>query len=231
MNGAEPTIFDLFEGLDRAGPGDRASLDRALAGLPPDASVLDAGCGRGADLPGLLAHVPEGRVVAVDASPEFVAHVRAAFPRVRAEVADMTDPPGGPFDLIWSAGAVYNVGIGAALAAWRRNLAPGGRVAFSDLCLRRDKPDAAVRAFFDAEGVTLRGAAALAAEAGAAGYRIADAFWLSAAAWQEYYGPLEKRLDALPGNALAQSFRAEIALWRRHGGDFGYRMIVARPLP
>ena len=27
----------------------------------------------------------------------------------------------------------------------------------------------------------------------------------------------------------ATAFAAEIALWRAHGGDYGYRLIVARP--
>jgi cyclopropane fatty-acyl-phospholipid synthase-like methyltransferase len=222
MTQADWTTFDLFEGLDRAGPGDRDSLDRALAGLAPDGAVLDAGCGRGADLPALLARVPQGRVVAVDTSPAFIAHVRAAFPGVRAEVADMADPPGGPFDAIWSAGAVYHLGVGTALAAWRAHLAPGGRVAFSDLCLTG-------AAFFAAEGVTLRDAAALEAEVRAAGYRIAEAFWLPPSAWAAYYLPLDRRLDALPENAVTRSFRDEIALWRAHGGDFGYRLVVAHP--
>lgn len=229
MTGADWTIFDLFDGLDRAGPGDRESLGRALAGLGPDSAVLDAGCGRGADLPALLALVPQGRVVAVDTSPAFIAHVRAAFPSVRAEVTDMADPPGGPFDAIWSAGAVYRIGAGKALAAWRSRLAPGGRVAFSDLCLTGPAPAPAVTDFFAAEGVTLRDAGTLEAEVRAAGLRIADAFWLPPAAWAAYYGPLERRLDALPGNAVARAFRDEIALWRAHGGDFGYRLVVARP--
>jgi cyclopropane fatty-acyl-phospholipid synthase-like methyltransferase len=228
MTETDWTIFDLFDGLDRAGPGDRESLDRALAGLAPDAAVLDAGCGRGADLPALLAMVPRGRVVAVDTAPAFIAHVRVAFPQARAEVADMASPPGGPFDAIWSAGAVYQIGVGTALAAWRAHLVPGGRVAFSDLCLTGAAAAPAVSAFFAAEGVTLRDAAALEAEVQAAGYRIADAFWLPPAAWEAYYLPLERRLGALPENAVARGFRDEIALWRAHGGDFGYRLVVAR---
>jgi SAM-dependent methyltransferase len=229
MTETDWTIFDLFDGLDRAGPGDRESLDRALAGLAPDAAVLDAGCGRGADLPALLAMVPRGRVVAVDTAPAFIAHVRAAFPQARAEVADMASPPGGPFDAIWSAGAVYHLGVGPALAAWRPHLAQGGRVAFSDLRLTRPDPAPAVGAFFAAEGLALSDADALAAEVRAAGYRIEEAFWLPPAAWEAYYLPLERRLDALPENAVARAFRDEIALWRAHGGDFGYRLVVARP--
>lgn len=224
-------IFALFAPLERAGPGDAESLRRVLAaaGTPPDGVILDAGCGTGADLAVLLAAVPRGRVVAVDTAAPFIAGLRTRFPGVAAHVADMTDPPGGPFDLIWSAGAIYHPGIGPALGAWRGHLRPGGRVAFSDLCWR-GAPRAPVRDFFAAEGVTLRSAEAMAAEVAAAGYRLLDAFWLGARGWRAYYEPLERRLDSFAGDpALIAAFRAEIALWRAEGDSFDYRIVIAEP--
>jgi cyclopropane fatty-acyl-phospholipid synthase-like methyltransferase len=79
------SIFRLFDGLDLCAPGDADSLTRAAAGLAPDAAVLDAGCGRGADLPVLLSLVPEGRVTAIDlsesSSPISAAASRRCGPR------------------------------------------------------------------------------------------------------------------------------------------------------
>ena len=226
-------IFDVFAALDRAGPGDADSLRWALsaAGTSSDAAVLDAGCGTGADLAELLAAVPRGWVVALDSSARFIAQVRARFPEIRAELADMADPPGGPFDLIWSAGAVYNLGVGPALAAWRGHLKPGGRVAFSDLCWRGEGRPEAVTAFFAAEGVVLTDADGLAAQVSAAGWRVLAARWLGPAGWAAYYEPLAARLDGFAGDsALVAAFRAEIALWQRHGAAYDYRLIVAEPV-
>jgi SAM-dependent methyltransferase len=224
-------IHDLFLGLDRCGPGDADSLRRALAlaGTRPDAAVLDAGCGVGADLPALLAAVPQGRVVAIDTAAPFIERVRARFPQVRAEVADMADPPGGPFDLIWSAGAVYNIGIGPALAAWRAKLVPGGRVAVSDLRWSGPARPQAVADFFAAEGIALTDADAMEAEVAAVGWRVLGAMWLPASAWAAYYGPLEPALATCPDPELVAAFRAEIALWRAQGGSFGYRLLVVEP--
>jgi trans-aconitate 2-methyltransferase len=50
-------------------------LDR-LAGLAPDARVLDVGCGTGRVTEALVALVPRGRVLAIDASEEMVALAR-----------------------------------------------------------------------------------------------------------------------------------------------------------
>lgn len=224
-------IYDLFLGLDRCGPGDADSLRwaLALAGTRTDAAVLDAGCGVGADLPALLAAVPRGRIVAVDTAAPFIDRVRARFPRVRAEVADMAAPPGGPFDLIWSAGAVYNLGIGPALAAWRGHLAPGGRVALSDLRWTGAARPQAVAEFFATEGITLTDAAAMDAEVAAVGWRVMGAMWLPRTAWAAYYEPLEPALATCPDPELVAAFRAEIALWRAQGDAYGYRLVVVEP--
>ncbi|MBA3910452.1 MAG: class I SAM-dependent methyltransferase [Rhodobacter sp.] len=227
------SIFSLFEGIDRCAPGDAASLTRACAGLAPTARVLDAGCGRGADLPALLALVPEGQVTAIDLAEPFIASIRARFPTVLANVADMTDPPGGPYDLIWSGGAIYGPRIGAAFSAWRARLAPRGRVVFTDLVLRGREVSPEVAGFFSAEGIASRDVAGLKAEVAAMGWRCVDGFWLPDSAWDAYYLPLEQRLDALADDSeLAEfvaGFRREIAVWRHHGTEYGYYLIVAVP--
>lgn len=225
-------ILTLFAPLDRAGPGDDASLRWALetAGTRTDARVLDAGCGMGADLPALLAAVPQGRVVAIDTAAPFIERVRARFAGVEAHVADMVNPPGGPFDLIWSAGAVYHLGIGAALRAWAGHLAPGGRVAFSDLCWRVAEPPREARDLWAAEGLDMTDANGLEARVAEAGWRVLGARWLGREGWAAYYEPLDQRLAEFTGDPmLIEGFRAEIALWRAHGESYGYRLIVAAP--
>jgi len=225
-------IFALFAPLERAGPGDAQSLRWALdrAGTGPEARVLDAGCGTGADLPALMAAVPQGSVVALDTAAPFIARVRARFPSVEAHVADMADPPGGPFDLIWSAGAVYHLGVGAALSAWAGHLAPNGRVAFSDLCWRVPQPPQQAIDFWAAEGLNLPDAEGLEAQVASAGWRVLGSRWLGRAGWAAYYAPLEARLAEFTGDpALIAGFRAEIALWRTHGTSYDYRLIVAAP--
>lgn len=226
-------MLKLFAGLDRLGPGNADSLHWVLdlVELKPTAVVLDAGCGVGADLGVLAAAVPHGRVVAMDEVAAFVERVRARYPEVETHLGDFIDPPGGPFDLIWSAGAVTSAGVGRVLTAWRDHLAAGGCVGFSHLCARSpDMPDE-VRDFWTVEGIVLRDAPALDDEVNAAGYEVLGGHWLSTAGWAAYYGPLEENLDHVGDSdpAFVRCMRAEIALWRRHGVSYGYRIIVARP--
>ncbi|MGY6412291.1 MAG: class I SAM-dependent methyltransferase [Alkalilacustris sp.] len=239
MTGPDAAFFAIHSDLAREGPGDRASLDRALAraGVRPDGTICDAGCGPGADIEGLLAHVPRGRVHAVDLHPPFIDAVRARFatdPRVTAEVADMTRLA-GPFDLIWSAGAIYGPGIGPALTAFRAALAPGGHVAFSELCWLGPARPGPAAAFWAAEHPAMTDIAGLEAQIAAAGARTVHAVTLPPAASAAYYEPMEARLDALAPSAtgaLAEAIalhRHEIDIWRRFGDSFGHRLFVVAP--
>jgi SAM-dependent methyltransferase len=225
-------MIDLFSGLDRLAPGSAESLRWVLgtAGTPGDGAVLDAGCGTGADLGILQAALPKGRITAIDTAEPFVARVKARFPRIEAYVADMSAPPGGPFDLIWSGGAAYSIGVKKALELWRPHLVPGGRIAFSDLCWRTPTPPEEARAFWAADGVTPLTAEALETVVAQAGYTVLGARWLGTPGWASYYGPLEGELDTTEADPdLVAHLRAEIALWRTHGVSYGYRIVVCAP--
>lgn len=227
-------LIRLFSDLDRLGPGNAESLRWALgiAEVSPDARVLDAGCGTGADLATLLASVPDGTVIAVDREAAFIERARKRSSRVSVHVGDFIEPPEGPFDLIWSAGAVYHVGVESALRAWRGHLGPRGRVAFSDIRWRgRDRPEP-VRAFFeDADGVVLGGVTDLEDEIARADFRVMEARWLGTPGWASYYGPLEAALDSADADPEQIAIlRAEIALWRTHGVSYGCRIVVCEPV-
>ncbi|WP_422073780.1 class I SAM-dependent methyltransferase [Tranquillimonas rosea] len=229
-------FFNLHDGLPREGPGDRESLDWALsrAAIPRDAAILDAGCGPGADIAGLLDHAPEGRVLALDTHAPFIAAVERGFgddPRVTARCGDML-AANGPFDLIWCAGAIYGPGVEAALSAWAPQMRAGGTIAFSQLIWRVPEPPDAVRRTF-AEVPGIGELTDLVAQVERAGWRVQAERVLPDAAWETYYRPLEtrvqqKRLGASPElrDAIAAT-EAEIALWRRHRDSFGYAQIVA----
>ena len=228
----------LYEGLDRLGPGDVEAVDWALgvAGTPPGARILDAGCGTGADIPGLRARAPEGSVVGIDSHAPFLAGVADRCPwdmGVSTRVGDMADPE-GEFDLIWSAGSLYVLGVEAGLRIWRGHLAPGGKIAFTQIAWRLSAVPEAPRAFWAEAYPEMTDAAGVLAAAEAAGYRVLDHRWLPSSAWLAYYGPLEARCDALSpaegplADAVAGA-RAEIALWRLHGGSYGYLQVVVEP--
>jgi SAM-dependent methyltransferase len=239
-------FFALHDGLPREGPGSRESTARALAlakPLPVAPRVLDIGCGPGAQTMDLAELLPEASIIAVDLHPPFVAETerraraRGVADRVRAQPADMTALPfaDASFDLVWCEGAAYVMGLPAALAAWRRLLPPGGRLALTEAVWLRPDPPADVRRFWHEGYPAITDVAGCRAIIEQAGYEPRGDFVLPASAWwDEYYRPLRARMEALAAArgddpALAQvldEHRREIAMYERHGDAYGYAFFV-----
>jgi SAM-dependent methyltransferase len=99
----------------------------------------------------------------------------------------------GPFDLIWSEGAVYNVGFDVGLRTWRDLLAPGGYVVVSDLSWLIEDPAQEVQTFWRAAYPGMRTVAANAAACAAAGYRWLGSIRLPDAAWDTFYAAQRER--------------------------------------
>src|SRR5512143_1497178 len=125
-------FFEIHSGLPREGPGDEASTLRALRlirDLPAAPEILDVGCGPGAQTL-VLAGATKGFVTAVDNHAPFLDELRGRASRaglaerVRAVEASMFELPfeDAAFDLIWSEGAIYQMGFDHGLRSWRRFL-------------------------------------------------------------------------------------------------------------
>ncbi|MFI8912464.1 GNAT family N-acetyltransferase [Streptomyces sp. NPDC053513] len=241
-NALHDSFFALHHGLPRQGPGSDATTRRLLAlsgRLPERPRVLDLGCGPGRSAL-LLAAEAGAEVTAVDTHEPFLAELReAAAARgldgaIRTVNADMRALPfpDGSFDLVWAESSVFVLGFDRALAAWRRLLAPGGTLVLTECVWTTEEPGPAARAFWE-EHYVLRTVAGNAAAAVAAGYHVLGTVPQPESDWDEYYVPLAAHADAadttVPGMAEAVAgARAEIALRRGHGSDYGYAGFVLR---
>lgn len=232
-------FFTLYRNLHREGPGEAADVHWALAQLDrPPARVADLACGSGADLESLAQALPDARLTGIDRQDHFVREARARTLRFGARITlktgDMADP-GGPHDLIWCAGAVYFIGIKAALRAWKPCLAPGGVVAFSEPVLVPGPASKVVAEFWGSEGFDLFSAPEINGLITEAGFRTRASRLIIGSAWQNYYSPLENRIAALrPGAspALTQvldTTAREIALWRQAPDQIAYLLSIVEP--
>ncbi|MEV7192849.1 bifunctional class I SAM-dependent methyltransferase/N-acetyltransferase [Streptomyces sp. NPDC093510] len=239
-------FFALHHGLPRQGPGSDDTTRRllSLAGaLPERPRALDLGCGPGrAAL--LLAAEAGARVTAVDLHEPFLDELRASaeargltgsITTLKADMAELPCPDGS-FDLVWAESSVYGIGFDTALHAWRRLLAPGGALVLTECEWTTAEPSAEARAFWERH-YTLRTSEANTRAATGAGYSVLGVHTQPESDWEEYYGPLAARADAVsaekaaaPGMAEAlAATREEIAMRREHGSEYGYTGYVLRP--
>ncbi|WP_369147584.1 GNAT family N-acetyltransferase [Streptomyces sp. R44] len=242
-NALHDSFFALHHGLPRQGPGSDTTTRRllALAGrLPERPRVLDLGCGPGRSAL-LLAAEAGAEVTAVDTHEPFLAELRetaaargldGAIHTLNADMGALPFPDGS-FDLVWAESSVFVLGFDRALAEWRRLLAPGGVLVLTECVWTTAQPGPAARAFWE-DHYRLRTIAGNAAAAVEAGYHVLGTVPQPQSDWDEYYVPLAAHADAadttVPGMAEAVAgARAEIALRREHGADYGYAGFVLRP--
>jgi SAM-dependent methyltransferase len=191
-----------------------------------------------------LLRITNGTVVALDLLPEMIARVEA-----RAEKAGVSDRlqtlvqdmqamafPAASFDVIWSEGAIYNLGFEAGLKQIKQFVKPGGYVAVSDaVWLKPDPPPEVVEFWRDYPEIDT--VAAKLAVIERIGYDGVGHFIFPPAAWTEpYYDPMEKRIaekaDAWKGipeaEAVLREAQNEISIFRRHFDCFSYAFFVMR---
>ena len=240
-------FFEVYEFLPRQGPGNRACAAKALglcSELPESPVILDLGCGVGGQTLQLV-ELTSGHIVAIDSHAPSIERLRAAVARrglkrwVSAVVGDMAQPqqPPGSFDLIWSEGALYHIGLRNALQVCHGLLRPGGYLAFSDAVWRRENPPPEVKAGFDLEYPTMGRVADDVAAIRDCGFELIDHFTLPDEAWwDDFYTPMEARIAELRGkygddaeaSAILDQLAQEPAMHRRYSDFYAYEFFVVR---
>ncbi|MCK5219901.1 methyltransferase domain-containing protein, partial [bacterium] len=198
-------FFEIYEHLPRGGPGDAESTGKAFAlikNLSGHPEILDVGCGPGRQTLD-LARISPGKIVAVDNHLPFLERLKAAAQRaglqerVRVEEADMFHLPfeKEAFDLIWSEGAIYNLGFENGLRILGAFLKPGGYLAVSEAVWLKKHPPKELKAKWDEEYPAITDIPENLTMIGKCGYVLLGNFTLPKSSWMDdFYTPMEARI-------------------------------------
>ena len=158
MEGME-YFYELYTGLPRGGPGDNISTRKAysmLKNIPAEPLILDIGCG-----PGMqtleLARISPGKIIALDNYQPFLDSLlkQAAKEGLDKKIIiknqsmlemDFSD---NMFDIIWSEGALYQMGFQNGLKKSHQLLKNKGYLAVTEGVMLQPNAPAAAKQFWE----------------------------------------------------------------------------------
>ena len=234
-------FMHIFNGLERWGPGDESETLHALSLLTSKPQkVLEIGCGKGLATKVLAQHL-QAEITAVDNEESALASVKEILqsqPKtnlkssVNTLCSSMTDLPFKPssFDMIWAESSAYIMGVENALAAWKPLLTDNGLLVFSDLVLLTDKPSKEVAAHWQKDYPDIQTIDTRRQQIAKAGYELITDFTYQQASWDNYYLPLQQRINELStsmkGSQAVADLSREVEFYLNYQREYGYQMFI-----
>ncbi len=240
-------LVDLHLPQLRQGPGGHEQTARAieLAEISPstELKIADIGCGTGASTL-QLARQLNTRVTAVDFLPAFIDElkIRASAENLAEKIqpvcCSMDDLPFAPeeYDVLWSEGAIYNMGFEKGVQYWRQFLKPGGVLVASELTWTSASRPPRLQKFWDEAYPETDTAAAKLGVLERNGYSPRGYFVLPEKCWLgNYYRPLQasfadflaRHNNSQTAQDLVAAEEQEIALYEEFKSFYSYGMYVA----
>ncbi|MCU0459902.1 MAG: methyltransferase domain-containing protein [Bacteroidales bacterium] len=240
-------ICEYFSSMERQGPGSPEMTLRALGfidNLDSGSRIADLGCGTGGQTM-TLAQNTTARITGIDLFPMFIDLFNAAArrlnlnDRVKGIVGSMDDLPfaEGELDLIWSEGAIYNIGFKKGLNYWRKFLKPGGYVAVSEASwFTEERPEEIKTFWLNAypEIDTIPNKVAVLQKAGFVPVACfilpencwTDHFYVQQVQAQELF--LEKHRGNRSAEELVENERREALLYSKYRDYYGYVFYIGK---
>jgi SAM-dependent methyltransferase len=143
------------------------------------------------------------------------------------------------FDIIWSEGAIYNMGFNDGVSYWKQFLRPGGMLVVSEITWLTSTRPVELQAYWENEYSEIDTASAKMRILEEHGYSPEAYFVLPTSCWLEnYYGPLENRFlhflqrhrTSEKARAIVRAEREEIALYEKYNTYYGYGFYIAKKL-
>ena len=240
-------ICEYFSSVKRQGPGSDTTTRRAM-GMIEDMDqarqIADLGCGCGSQTLQLALN-SKAQVKALDLFPLFIdktmerCRLAGVAHRVEGIVGDMGNLPFGPesLDVIWSEGAIYNIGFERGMREWRNYLKEGGHVAVSEASwLGESRPEEIERFWQDAhpEIDTIANKTAIMQQLG---YTDIKTFVLPETCWTtHFYQPqaeaqrlfLERYPDNKTARNLVENQCHEAQLYNQYHEYYGYVFYIGK---
>jgi len=184
-------------------------------------------------------------ITAVDFLSDFVAVLEANAEaaglarRIQPLVCSMDNLPfhEEEYDVLWSEGAIYNMGFKRGVNDWKRFLKPGGVLVVSEITWTGSDRPPEIQKFWEAEYPEIDTASSKIRVLEKAGYSPLAHFVLPECCWLDnYYRPLQNSFAGFlarnghseDAKAIVEAERNEIALYEQYKEYYSYGVYVAK---
>ncbi len=242
-------ICEYFSALERQGPGSPEITMKALSfldNLNNESQIVDLGCGTGGQTMVLAQHVP-GHITGVDLFPMFIdifntnANKLNLQNKVKGIVGSMDNLPfqKESLDLIWSEGAIYNIGFERGLNEWREFLKTGGYVVVSEASWFTEERPVEIQEFWQDAYPGIDTIPNKVAQMQKAGFVPVASFILPENCWIEHFYVPQVEADRIfleknSGNKAAEEFvanqRHEANLYKKYKEFYGYVFYIGKKI-
>ena len=242
-------IIETHLGLKRQGPGSPEMVIKALSFIDNHkefAKTLDLACGSGGQTM-VLAQNITGKITGVDIVPELInkfnnnAKELNFQERVNGIISSMDKLPlkDVDFDLIWSEGAIDNIGFEKGLTYWYGFLKKNGYVAVTCPSWFTNERPIEIEKFWSGAGCELDTIADNISIMQKIGYVPIASFILSEKCWIDYFNSREiedkKILEKYAGNEFVQTYvndnKYEAELYSKYNQYYGYVFYIGKKDP
>ena len=243
-------LLDLHKSANRQGPGGDAETEKALSLAMIDRTaplkIADIGCGTGSSAL-LLASLLNAQVKAVDLFQDFIEVLEGAA--THAPLATTRSPslracarlPFGDeeYDVIWSEGAIYNIGFERGVKDWNRYLKAGGLLVVSEITWTTASHPSELQRHWEGEYPEIDTASSKIGVMEKSGYSPIGYFVLPEHCWLEnYYWPMQNSFSEFlsrnanneEAQAIVEAEKKEISLYKRYKNYYSYGVYVARKM-
>lgn len=241
-------ICEYFSSIPRQGPGSPEATLKALSfidPLNPESRIADLGCGTGGQTMTLAQHT-QGQITGIDLFPAFIDLFNANAAklnlqdRVKGVAGSMDNLPfqNEELDLIWSEGAIYNIGFERGLNEWKKFLKTGGYIAVTEASWYTEERPQEIDAFWMDAYPEIDTIPVKIAQLQKAGYGLVACFILPENCWLDFYAwqikAQEIFLEKYRGNPAAEGLvaneRHEARLYAKYKEFYGYVFYIGRKL-
>jgi ubiquinone/menaquinone biosynthesis C-methylase UbiE len=243
-------LCEYFAGLERQGPGSPEATMKALSfieGLSKEPKIADLGCGTGGQTMILAQNNVAGTITGVDRFPGFIdifndnAKKLKLQDRVKGIVGSMDNLPfqNDAFDLIWSEGAIANIGFEKGLNYWNGFIKKNGYIAVTYESWFTDERPAEIEKWWVDAVPEMSTIGHNISTMQKTGYVPVAVFTLSEQCWTDNYFMPQKAiqkafLEKHAGNKNSESFielmNYEAELYSKYKQYYGYVFYIGRKI-